>query len=66
MQARVTPFQADPSRRADAERITTDLVEPSLREESGFENVHVLFDMQTGEGMVITLWSTAEAEAGEP
>lgn len=67
MYARVTQFQADPARADEASRIVDHEIIPGLREEPGFERMYALVDMQTGQGMVVTIWeSPAAEEASRP
>lgn len=62
MYARVTEIQFDPSRRDDALRISEQDVIPAMREEQDFEHIYVLADMESGKGVIVTLWSSQEGE----
>ena len=62
MHARVTTFSADASRLAEANRISEAEIIPRLREQPGFHAIYVLVDRDSGEGLVVTIWDSAERE----
>lgn len=62
MYARVTPFQFDINRAAEAIRIADEQIIPGLQEEHGFQQIYVLANLESGQGMVVTMWESPEAE----
>lgn len=66
MLARVTQFQMQPGRGADAGRVANQDIIPGMTEDHGFKHIYVLVDDSSGDGMVITLWeSEADQQASQ-
>ena len=65
MYARVTNIRFPPGMRAEVIGVAQGLA-PVLKEQRGFNELNVLTDPGTGEGIIISLWETeADAEASE-
>jgi heme-degrading monooxygenase HmoA len=58
--ARVANIRFPPEMRAELVRVCRGLL-PALRAQSGFKGLHVLTDLDAGEGIIITLWETKDA-----
>lgn len=61
MYARISQFQMNPDRRAEAVRLSDEII-PDMKDDPGFRHIYVLADESKSEGMVITLWESAEDE----
>ncbi len=60
MYARVTTAQIDPKDREKFTAIFEESVVPAARKQKGFEEIVLMINPKTGEGMVIGYWNSEE------
>jgi len=59
--ARMTTFQADPSKVEEGIRFAREQALAPIRQQSGFQGMRLLVDRQSGKMIAVTLWETEAA-----